>query len=472
MLSPLVTVAGRLTGGSLFQDGTVQLAPLADATGTIDAAQRNLAASSAAVSALPSHTWLGSVDHGTASFRSQLSTLQHQLDSVQRATALLPPLLGANGQRRYFVGLENEAESRGLGGIPGAFAIVTVDQGRIRFERFASDTTLQKVRTDLSLGAEYSQRYGTADPANTYVNSTISPDFTDAARIWAAMWQRASGEKVDGAVAIDPTAISYLLAVTGPASTSTGERITADNVVPLTQKTLYQRYSAIDKRDTAARKAFLIDIATGISHRLLAAHGSPEFIRAALKAAGQRRLLLWTADPALEDQLRATSLAGTLDAGRSPFIGFTTVNATGGKLDYYLHRSLSYQRSCAGSVRSTATLTLTNAAPSGRLPSYVTIRADHPSYPHGPADNKVLVNYYVTPGSTVTAVRLDGRPVIVAPGTEKGLTVFTLPVELPAGVARVLTVTATEPDRTGPVRVLKQPGVTAESVTLSEQGCG
>src|SRR6185312_7241426 len=128
---------------------------------------------------------------------------------------------------------------------------------------------------------------------------------------------------------------------------------------------------------------FLIDIATGISHRLLAAHGSPQFIRAALKGAGQRRLLLWSADEAVENQLRATSLAGVLGAGRAPFIGFTTVNATGGKLDYYLHRSLRYQRSCPG-VHSTATLTLTNAVPSGVLPSYVTIRADHPGYPTRP----------------------------------------------------------------------------------------
>lgn len=66
---------------------------------------------------------------------------------------------------------------------------------------------------------------------------------------------------------------------------------------------------------------------------------------------------------------------------------------------------------------------------------------------------------------------MDGRPAIVAPGTEKGLTVFTLPLELPAGATRVVAVTATEPVRSGAVQVLKQPGVTPESVRLSEQGC-
>ncbi len=466
VLDPLISVAGQLTGGSLFNHGTVQLAPLTKASPVIDTAQRRLAATSAEVAALPTNTWLGPVNRGTASFGSQLATLQHQVDSLQRASTLLPQLLGAHGRQRYFVGLENEAESRGLGGIPGAFVIVTADSGRIGFERFESDTALDRVRTNLNLGAEYTQRYGAADPANTYANSTISPDFSDAARIWAAMWQRASGERVDGAIAIDPTAISYLLQVTGPATTSTGEQISADNVVPLTQKTLYQRFP-----NTEQRKAFLIDIATGISHRLLGARGSPPLVKAALKGSTQRRLLLWSADERLEAQLRSTSLGGVLDAGQAPFVGFTTVNAAGGKLDYYLHRSLTYQRSCTGGVQSTATLTLKNEVPSGALPGYVTIRADHPNYPTRPGDNKVLVSYYVTPGSTVTGVRLDGRPTIVAPGTEKGLTVFTLPVELPVGATRVLTVTAREPDRSGPVKVLKQPGVTAESVRLTEQGC-
>lgn len=468
VLNPLLNVAGELTAGRLFNHGTVQLPPLQQAAPVIDQAQHRLATTSATVRALPTGTWLNPVNRGTRSFQAQLASLQHQLDSVQRATDLLPRLLGAERPQRYFVGLENEAESRGLGGIPGAFAIVTADHGQLRFERFESDTTLQKVHTDLRLGADYRQRYATADPANSYANSTIGPDFTDAAQIWAAMWQRYSGERVDGAVAIDPTAISYLLAVTGPASTTAGESITAANVVPLTQKTLYQRYP-----DTAQRKAFLIDIATGISRRLLATHGSTGLIKAALKASTQRRLLLWSAEPATEQQLRATSLAGALDPGQRPFVGFTTVNATGGKLDYYLHRSLSYQRgTCAGQVHSSATITLTNAVPAGRLPTYVTLRADHPSYPTKPGDNKVLVNYYLTPGATVTAVALDGRPTIVAPGTEHGLTVLTLPVELAAGATHVLTVTATEPARSGPVMVFKQPAVNPVLIGLHQQGCG
>jgi uncharacterized protein DUF4012 len=468
VLEPLIGVIGGLTLDSLVQHGTVQLQPLVKAAPVVATAEQNLALTSAAVSDLPDTTWLAPVNRARRSFQSTLAKLQAQLDSVQRATATLPKMLGEDHKRRYFVGLENEAESRGLGGIPGAFVILTADHGRIAFERFSSDKTLERVRTALDLGSEYQQRYGPADPANTYPNSTISPDFTDAARIWAAMWQRYSGEPIDGAIAVDPTAISYLLTVTGPAIMPGGERVTGDNVVAMSQQTLYDRFP-----NTAERKSFLVNMAAAIAHRLVAVPGSPELIRASLRAAEQRRLLVWSADPAIEQQLRSTSFGGTLNAGLRPFAGFTTVNATGGKLDYYLKRSMSYQRvTCGNEVTSTATFTLVNAVDPGPLPAYVTLRSDKPRYRTAPGDNKVLVSYYGTPGSAISSVTVDGRLTIVAPGVEKGLTVFTLPIELKRGSQHSITVTAKEPPRAGSVQILRQPAVSPLVVAVQEQNCG
>lgn len=172
------------------------------------------------------------------------------------------------------------------------------------------------------------------------------------------MWQKNSGEKIDGAVAIDPTAIGYLLEVTGPARLSDGQLISSDNVAALTQKTLYQRYP-----DTDQRKAYLLDIASDISEKLISAHGSSQLIRAGQKAASQRRLLVWSADESIESTLRRTDLSGTVEPGSRPFAGFTTTNATGGKLDYYLQRSMTYSRTGCATATTTSTFRLTNAAP-------------------------------------------------------------------------------------------------------------
>lgn len=468
VLKPLVTVAGSLDLNTLVDHGTIHLQPFLDTAPAIRKAQQNLAIRSVAVSDLSDTTWLKPVNQARDSFGATLSSLQRQLDSVQRLTGLAPKMLGASGPQRYFIGLENEAESRGLGGIPGAFVIVTANHGTVAFEHFESDTTLSRVRTNLNLGAGFQRRYGSSQPANVYPNSTISPDFSDAARIWSAMWTKYSGETIDGAVAIDPTAISYLLEATGPAKLPNGELITGGNVVSLTEQSLYARFP-----DTAHRKTYLLGIAAAIANKLVAAPGSSELIRAAAKGASERRLLLWSASPSIESQLATTSVGGLLKPGLRPFAGFTTINATGGKLDYYLHRSMSYTRSgCGSQTHTTAQLTLTNAVPPGPLPSYVALRLDHPAYRTRPGDNNVLVSYYATPGSTITSVTVDGKVTIVAPETEKGLVVFTIPLELPRGSTRTVTVELIEPQRSGSVQLLRQPAVSPLTVTVQEAHCG
>lgn len=118
MLQPLVTLAGTVNLSTIFNHGTVKTQPLIAAAPVVASAQQQLHATSSAVAGLPAKTWLGSVDHARASFGSSVTKLQDQLDSVGRITTVLPELVGAHGTKRYFVGLQNEAESRGLGGSP------------------------------------------------------------------------------------------------------------------------------------------------------------------------------------------------------------------------------------------------------------------------------------------------------------------------------------------------------------------
>jgi hypothetical protein len=467
VLRPLLGVARTLPPTGLVDRGSVKLQPLIDAAPVLHQADSRLQAVSERLARLPHHTWLGSADRARQGMQDDLTRLASQLRPASQATDLLPQLLGQDGAKRYFVGLENEAESRGLGGIPGAFAIVRVQSGKVSFERFYNDSVLSKVHTKLDLGTEYARRYSAADPVNSYPNSTISPDFADAARIWAAMWLNYSGQRIDGAIAIDPTAISYLLRVTGGTTMADGTVIDADSVVSLTQQTLYRTHP-----DKAARKAYLLDIADAISRRLLSVRGSTGLVRAAARAAGERRIVVWSASPAIEQQLATSPVSGSLRAGPGYVAGFSTVNATGGKLDYYLSRVMSYSRQgCGAGSTSTSMYSLTNAVPAGPLPGYVTLRMDRPSYRTRPGDNKVLLSYYGTPGSRVDSVTVDGRPVMAMPGSEHGLTVVTLALELARGSRHTVTVTASEPARQNQTQIIRQPAVNPVVVSARLPDC-
>ncbi|HEY0167142.1 MAG TPA: DUF4012 domain-containing protein [Jatrophihabitans sp.] len=468
VLTPLVRLADTLTLAGVLNHGSVRLQPLIEAAPVLRQAESRLQAGSRQLDRLPHDTWLETADRSRNSLRLSFDKLGAQLRPAGQAADLLPQMLGRDGPKRYFVGLQNEAESRGVGGIPGAFAIVTARDGRLSFDRFESDTTLSKVRTDLDLGPEYHQRYRAADPVNNFPNSTISPDFSDAGKIWAAMWHKHSGQRIDGALAIDPTAISYLLRVTGAATLADGSTVSAGEVVSLTQQRLYRTHP-----DKAARKAYLLAIARAISVRLMSVPGSTGLIQAAAQAVSERRIVVWSAEPAVQQRLAAGPVSGTLRPGSGYFAGFSTVNATGGKLDYYLTRAMSYSRQgCGAGSVSTSTFTLANSAPAGPLPAYVTLRLDSPGYRTRPGDNKVLLSYYGTPGSQIVGVTVDGRRAVAMPSSERGLTVLTLPLELARGSRHAVTVTAIEPARSPETVILRQPAVNPVRVTTRLPDCG
>lgn len=470
VLPGVVSLADTVSGSSLMHGPAVDLQPLVAARPLVARAEETASSAIDDLEATHSSSWLSLVDHNRDALAARLVTLQADLAGAERALDAAVPMLGENGPRRYFVGFMNEAESRGLGGIPGAFAIVTVDHGQIRFTHFGSDSELDGVRAHVNLGKDYSALYGSADPTGVFVNSDISPDFRDAARIWAGMWQTKTGQRIDGAIAIDPTALSYLLRVTGPAHLSGATEVSADDVVALTQ----QRQYALFPHDKQARKRFTEAVSQAVADRLISgAASSTDLLKAAGRAVSERRLMLWSSHPMEEKSLVAADYAGALLAPPgTAFTGFTTVNATGGKLDYYLSRTMTYRRTeCGTHTTAVASVTLTNNAPRTGLPAYVTIRADRHSYRTRPGDNRLILTYYGTRGARLTSATVDGKAVQVSAGSEHGLVTVSLDLELPVGQSRTFTLRMTEPRTSRSTRVLSQPAVQPSETRSSVSAC-
>jgi hypothetical protein len=473
----LLGVAKDLDPARLRRDGrTIALAPLAaaaptlaDAGDRLDRAARRLAGGG---------SWLSSFDVGRAALRGQVEAVRGYVDAAARVAQVFPPMLGQEGTQRYFIALQNEAELRGTGGLPGAFAIASVTGGRVRFERFASDSVLLPARTHhvidtgLDLGPEFAAMYGASDPTRLYTVSNLSPDFRAAARIWAAMYRKVSGTHVNGVIALDPTALSYFLAATGPA-TVPGHHgaVSAANVVQLTQRDEYALYP-----DNLARKRFLVALLKAAATRLTSGAGAPvALLQAATRSAGEQRLLVWHEDPSVERALEQTGYGGTFPpaADRRPFSAVIVNNAAAGKLDYYLHRSVTYSSTGCGARRDVVvTITLTNSAPATGLPPYVTTRLDNAPAGARPGDNRSIVDYFATPGARLQSVTLDGRASAASVHGYLGHEVFRMDVELPRGRARTITLHLDEPARSGPPRIWRQPGVTPIDVQAFSQKCG
>lgn len=451
--------------------GVIDVTAVRQAAGELSRAERTVSRAHAAIQA-SAPSWLPLVSGPRHDVLGELDDLGSRVGRAADAARAAVPLLGGDGPRRYVVGFMNEAELRGLGGLPGAYAVVTVDQGRVRFTHFGSDDELIGVASHAAMSAQYNALYAQNNPTGDIRNSDVSPNFPDAARIWAGMWHTKTGQHVDGAVALDPSAVSYLLQATGPAMLPDGTAVTGGNVVEFTQERQYQRYGGTSSADIAARKRFLAGLAEAVANRIVTARAAPGLAGALQRAVRERRLMLWSDVPEEERAVEAVGAAGVLRPGTAPFAAFVLNNAAGSKLDFYLHTAMVYRRSsCAAGATATATLTLHNDIPYYPLPPYVTTVLRGKPAGVAPGFNRVIVAYYATPGAAVQSVRVDGQVQVVASAPEGGLTSVRLLLDLPAHATRTVSVTTVEPAAHGATQIVRQPTVRPIEVTDRSPRC-
>jgi hypothetical protein len=316
---------------------------------------------------------------------------------------------------------------------------------------------------------DYRDTYAHTDVLSNFPDSDVSPDFPVVARVWLAMWKAMTGEQLDGAITTDPAALSYLLDVTGPATLPDGTTVSGDDFVSLTEQQVYAQV-----RSRAAREAYFIRLAKAVADRVTNARGSAEpMVKAMSRSVDEHRLLVWSADPAEQSVLSATPLAGALPVTSAPFVGVIVNNGQGSKLDYYLDRSVTYNRGrcVANNMQlSTVTVRLHNDAPTP-LPRYVTLRVgDTRRNPLG--SERLFVAVYTTAGASLIGVSDDDGKLFAGAGSEAGHTRYETDVTIQRGETTSLVCRLLEPRRDEPVVIWRQPGVRDESVDLAGAGCG
>ncbi|MFI6598993.1 DUF4012 domain-containing protein [Nonomuraea sp. NPDC050536] len=465
-------------GSGLVSSGTHSATnlrkPLADldkAAPALEQAVTRLDDARSRLAATPADSHLTQVDEARATVLRETDRLRGWVQSAATAARLLPAMLGSAGPRRYFLAFQTNAEARGTGGLVGAFGILKADHGHIAVERLASNTVLDTTTLTpvADLGPDYQSRYGPGATRLLSV-SNLSPHFPYAAQIWTGLWQRQTGQRLDGAIATDPVGLSYLLRLIGPVALPGGEKVTADNVVDLTERAAYERY-----QDPAERKRFLIGIAEAVSQAMTGHFDEPAKVLPVLsQMIDERRLQVWSRRETEQRLLDQTALAGELPSTPGPYAGLVVNNSAGGKLDYYLNRSLDYDLGpCYGGERFTRIrIGLGNDVPRQTLPSYVTSRLDRPDNPPAVGANRLWVSLYAGVGARLYSVRMDGRPITVDEEKERSHPIFSKMIELPPRQSRTLEFTLVEPYSNRPPQVPVQPLVRPQRTTITQSSPG
>ncbi|WP_442978758.1 DUF4012 domain-containing protein [Rhodococcus sp. 852002-51564_SCH6189132-a] len=468
VLLPAVDAGSAVSPDQLILDGArINLAALRDAAPVLET-------TSAAISDLDEQaqnvdsTWLGLIDDARVDLQDQVSELSGLLNNTSLAAQIAPAMLGADGPRSYFVGFQTNAEARGTGGLLGGFGVVHATDGRVTVDELSSRDFAGKYQP-VDLGPEFAQAYGHSAPTTRAVNSNVSPHFPYAGKIWQSLWEQESGQRVDGAIATDPVALSYVLEVVGPVTMPDGEVISANNVVELTESTAYTRFAD----NNNARKEYLQAVARQVVLKMTGAVSKPRQLLEALgRAASEGRLALWSSHEDEQEVLSTTKLGHVVPDDSAPYAGVVVNNLGGNKLDYYLQREISYSAgSCEGETRdSTVTVRLTNALPSGDYTDYVAGMFDNPKgEPFG--TNLSDVGLIATQGAKLKKVTVNGVSAFSFTGKERGHPMFNVQVPIPQGQTVEIVYEMTEPTVAGAPRVPVQPLIDNPAVSVDVPEC-
>jgi len=456
-VAPVVDIVSVVASGGLApRDGRIDLGPLAAAAPELAKAADAGERASASVAEIDSGALLPVVAEQVDEVRVQLDEVASALRTGARVSALLPGMLGADGERHYLALFLNSAELRSTGGLVGAMAVITADDGALSMSTTRAGTDLPRLDEPiLPLTPEELDLHSEALGRRVQAIA-LTPDFARTAELAAAMWEADTGEELDGVVATDVVALAGVLAGTGPVTTADGTQLTSETVLAELLHEPYLRYAKQADADE-----FFADAAGRSFAKVVAGDGSfSAVIDALATASGQGRMLVWSKVAAEQEALHEAGISGAFLSGAAPDAGGIFLNdATGGKLDYFLDSQVDVTRVVCedGGMRVGARLRLASRVPADveDLPKYVTGLAD---VPKGTFVTRVSV--YGPAGGALVSTTLDGAAVGGRQGTEAGRDVNLLSVDLASGQSVTYEFEWTVP-HVGQVEVWSTPTTTA-----------
>lgn len=456
---PVMDVAEDVTLDALSpRDGRFDLENLEAVRPQVTDAAEVLVAARTEVAAIDSEALIGRLRVPVRRLQDAVDAAATATDVARQAGDLLPSMLGADGSRRYLLIVQNNAEARSLGGIPGSWAVLQARDGQVRMTRQGSAMDIPPVDEAPEPVPEAEAAVYPSVTATDFRDTTIDADFPSAARYAAALATDAVGGRFDGVVSIDPVALSFLLDGNGSLALDDGTVLTSGTAIDELLNGVYERYAD----DPEAQNEVFEDAARRIFDAFIGGVGDARAtLRGLTRAAAENRLMVWSRDEAEQRRIAGTQLAGQLrtDADEAA-VGVFLNDASGSKMQYFLEATSTLQaRRCLDGAAQELRLTTSLTSSLGReaqLPASIQGRARGLE----PGQQRFNVRIVVPPGGEVEELQVDGESVPVAGGRLGDREVAIVPVVLgPQQTATITTTVTTGDGQTGAPVLTTTPGV-------------
>jgi Protein of unknown function (DUF4012) len=355
--------------------GRINLAPVIAAAPEVVAADASVMLADERLAGIDTSQLLASVVRPVEELRGRVKDVATTTGTAARAVQLIPAMFGADGPRDYLLLVQNNAEPRATGGIPGTVLLLRANDGAVEIvDQRAGGSLAGLAAPVLPLTPGEDALFGPLLGTDMR-DVTFTPDFPRTGALARAIWEKDVGGQVDGVLSIDPGALAEVLKATGPVTLKSGETLTADNAVQALLNTVYLKVA-----DPKAQDAYFTSTATSVFAAVMSGQGSPSAAVDALsRAATEGRVMVWSARETEQALLSGTVLSGELrgQSAGSPVIGVYLNDGTEAKMGYYLDLKVAAKAGeCRpdGSRLVDLSVTLTSKAPAdaAQLPRYLT----------------------------------------------------------------------------------------------------
>jgi hypothetical protein len=311
----------------------------------------------------PDDALVGPLADARDRFASELADVENAMGVAADGASSMAKVM--QGPTTWLLLAANNGEMRAGSGMFLSATTVHFADGRMSLSDVRSLADMVLPQPVAVTDADLLARWGWSGLDRDFRNVALTPRFPASAEQAARMWVAATGEKIDGVVALDVAGLAAFLQALGPVEVD-GVRLDAGGV---TQYLLHDQYiGATD--DTQERRDRLGRIARTIFERInQPGVDLPSVAQSVRDATQGRHLMVWSADAALQSVWERAEVAGALHP-ESVLVALS--NRGGNKLDQHV-RVTAHLETTAGNDGTDVTVRLrvTNSLPAGEPPYVV-----------------------------------------------------------------------------------------------------
>ncbi|MCK4745295.1 DUF4012 domain-containing protein [Candidatus Parcubacteria bacterium] len=258
-------------------------------------------------------------------------------------------ILGKDSFKQYLIVFQNNYELRATGGFIGSFAVMDIDQGRIKMINIPEGGSYD-VRGGLTKMISAPIPLHLISPLWQFHDANWWPDFPTSARKLMEFYEISGGSTVDGVIAITPEIVIDLLKIIGPIEMEEyGKIVDADNFMWTAQYYVELEY---DKEENRPKK-FIADFTDLLISRL-----SERFEEGSInimdifailgKQAKSKGLQFYFSDQKAQKIVEKYSLSGKIKQSSGDYLMVVNSNIAGGKTDSAVSQSIKLNTTVAG----------------------------------------------------------------------------------------------------------------------------